>query len=79
MWIRTTKGEYINTDHLSEMYVKHTMAKDGEVQYWIAGFMPSGRETNHIIEGPFPTESEATAQQELLTRNINRKIGREVK
>lgn len=74
MWIKTTKGEYINTDYLSEMYVKHETAKGGEVQYWIAGFMPSGREKTHLIEGPFPTEDKAVAHHASLMRNLNRKI-----
>ena len=74
MWIKTTEEKYINTNYLTEMYVT-----ESDKQYWIAGYMPSGRKKTHAIEGPFSTKDGAVKRHKLLTYNINRKIGREAK
>lgn len=56
MWIKTTGGEAINTDYLSELHITAGLSKSGDEEYWTAGWMPNGRKESQLVQGPFPTK-----------------------
>ena len=72
MWIKTTEGEYINTDHLTELSVREEGPESGEAGYSIWGYMPGGLKKHHLILGPLPNKEIVGKRLATLTNRINR-------
>ena len=76
MWIKTIEGESINTDYLSELYIKEERLENNEMEYWTAGWMPHGRKQSYLIQDPFPTKGKAQVELATLMDYINQGIVR---